>query len=287
MSNPSIRTGSESSSSASWSAARASTRCWRRRSDRSLSWARASRALRSASSRRRRLSPRSATRTSTGPPRLRRQGLGQKAGPVAQRRADDHQPGHRRHGGVVLGDELLGHLGLAALALVGEIEAVTLGEDPVAHLEHLRVGAAALHRDRDQVGAVERLAGDAAALHQRAHGLEPVAVDRRPLVLLGRGRLGHLAIEVALDVAVAAREEVDDRLDVSPVLLAVDVADAGRLASLDVVVEARDPGPASRLRAPRRCGTGTACRAGRASLEPAGRSRRGRSRPARNGGARG
>ena len=58
-----------SSSSASCSAASASTRCWRRRSWRSLSWASARRALRSASSRRRRLSPRSATRTSTGPPR--------------------------------------------------------------------------------------------------------------------------------------------------------------------------------------------------------------------------
>ena len=124
---------------------------------------------------------------------------------------------------------------------------MTLGEDPVAHLKHLRVSAAALHGDRDQVGAVERLAGDASALHQRPHGLEAVAVDRRPLELLGSGRLGHLPIQIALDIAVAAREEVDDRLDVSPVLLAVDVPDAGRLASLDVVIEAWDPRPATRL----------------------------------------
>ena len=207
-----------------------------------MSWARASRALRSASSRRRRLSPRSATRTSTDPPRRTDRASASSGASVAERRAHDHQARHRRDGGVVLGDELLGHLRLAALALVGEIEAVTLGKDPVAHLEDLRVCAAALHGDRDQVGARR------APRRRRCwrcisepDGLEAVAVDRRPLELLGGGRLGHLAIQVALDVAVAAREEVDDRLDVSPVLLAVDVADAGRLASLDVVVEARDP----------------------------------------------
>ena len=83
--------------------------------------------------------------------------------------------GHRRRRGVVLGEELLGHLGLVALGRVGEVEAVALGEDPVADLEDLRVGLGALDRDSDQVGVVERLAGDAAALHQRAHGLEPVA----------------------------------------------------------------------------------------------------------------
>ena len=44
-------------------------RCWRRRSRRIWSCASASFALRSASSRRRRLSPRSATRTSTEPSR--------------------------------------------------------------------------------------------------------------------------------------------------------------------------------------------------------------------------
>ena len=239
-SKPSIRTGSESRSSASCRAASASTRCWRRRSARSLSWARASRALRSASSRRRRLSPRSATRTSTGPPRRLRQRLREQVGAVARARGHDHQPRHRGHGGVVLRDELLGHLVLASLALVGEVEALALGEHAVAYLEDLGVRVRALDGDRDQVGGLERLAGDAAALHQRADGLQAVAIDRGPLELLVAGRLGHLALQVALDVAVAAGEEVDDRLDVSPVLLAVDVADAGRLAALDVVVEAGD-----------------------------------------------
>ena len=124
---------------------------------------------------------------------------------------------------------------------------MALGQQPVADLEHLRVRLRALDRDRDQVGVVERLAGDAAPLHQRAHRLEAVAVDGGALELLGVGRLAHLALEVALDVAVAAGEEVDDRVDPAPVLLAVDVADAGRRAALDVVVEAGDAGAAPRL----------------------------------------
>ena len=119
-----------------------------------------------------------------------------------------------------------------------EVEALAFREHSVAHLEDLGVRARALDRHRDQVGGLERLAGDAAPLHQRPHRLEAVAVGRRPLELLRVGRLGHLALEVTLDVAVAAGEEVHDRLDVSPVLLAVDVAHAGRLAALDVVVEA-------------------------------------------------
>ena len=265
MSKPSIRTGSDSSPSASWSAESASTRCSRRRSWRSRSWASASAALRSASSRSRRLSPRSATRTSTGPPRRAESASASSAGALAQRRADDDQPRDRGRRRVVLGEELLGHLGLVALALVGEVEAVALGEHPVADLEHLRVGLGALDRDRDQVGGVERLAGDAAALHQRAHRLEPVAEDRRALELLGAGRLGHLALEVALDVAVAAGEEVDDRVDPAPVLLAVDVADAGRRAALDVVVEAGDARAPARLGALAGAVLEQPARAGRAS----------------------
>ena len=249
MSKPSIRTGSDSSSSASCSAARASTRCWRRRSVRSLSWASARRALRSASSRSRRLSPRSATRTSTGPPRRVDSASASRLDAVGERRADDDQPGHRRHRGVVLGDELLGHLRLTALALVRQVEALALGEHAVADLEHLGVRPRPLDGDRDQVGRLERLARDAAALHQRPNRLQPVAVGRRALELLGGRRLVHLALEVALDVAVTPRQEVHDRLDVAPVLLAVDVADAGRLAALDVVVEAGHARAPPRLRA--------------------------------------
>ncbi len=48
----------------------------------------------------------------------------------------------------------------------------------------------------------------------------------------------HALVEGALDLAVAAGEEVDDRVDVLAVLLLGDVADAGGLAALDEVVEA-------------------------------------------------
>ena len=60
-------------------------------------------------------------------------------------------------------------------------------------------------------------------------------------------RLLHLRLLVGLDLAVAAGEEVDDRVDVAPVLVLADVADAGRPAALDVVVEAGAAGAAAGL----------------------------------------
>ena len=45
-------------------------------------------------------------------------------------------------------------------------------------------------------------------------------------------------VELSLDLLVAPGEEGDDAVDRAAVLLAVDVADAGRLAALDVVVQA-------------------------------------------------
>src|SRR5262249_37423991 len=157
------------------------------------------------------------------------------------------RPRHRRRGRVVLADELLRHLGRLALALVLEVEALALGEDPVADLEDLGVGVGALDRDPDQVGGADRAAGDPLALEQRGDRLEAVAVPGRPLEFLGRGGGLHLRLLLVLDLAVAAGEEVDDRLDVAPVLLAADVADAGRPAALDVVVEAGTAGTAARL----------------------------------------
>ena len=54
-------------------------------------------------------------------------------------------------------------------------------------------------------------------------------------------------VELALDLAVAAGEEADDRVDVGAVVGLADVADAGGLAALDVVVEAGAAGAAARL----------------------------------------
>ena len=76
---------------------------------------------------------------------------------------------------------------------------------------------------------------------------EPVAVQGGALELPRRRRRLHLRLLVGLDLAVAAGEEVDDRVDVAPVLLLADVADAGRPAALDVVVEAGAAGAAARL----------------------------------------
>jgi hypothetical protein len=67
------------------------------------------------------------------------------------------------------------------------------------------------------------------------------------LELLPLGGGLHLALLLALDLAVAAGEEVDDRVDVAAVLLPADVLDAGRPAALDVVVEAGAAGAAARL----------------------------------------
>ena len=208
----------------------------------------AKRAFRSASSRTRRLSPRSETRTSTVPPRLIASASSRTLSSASHRLPDHDQPRNRRRCRVVLSDELLDHLALLAPAGVGHVEALALGEDAVANLEDLRVRGVVLRRDRDHVGVVERLPRHAPALHQRANRLQAVAVDGRALELLLAGCLLHLALEVALDVAVAAREEARDRVDVAAVLLAVDVADAGRLAALDVVVEARHPRAPAGLR---------------------------------------
>ncbi len=134
-----------------------------------------------------------------------------------------------------------------AFALVLEVEALALGEDAVADLEDLGVGVGALDRDADQVGGPDRAAGDALALEQRADRFQAVAVERRALEFLGLRGLGHLLFLLLFDLAVAAGEEVDDRVDVAAVLLLGDVADAGRPAALYVVVEAGAAGAAARL----------------------------------------
>ena len=185
----------------------------------------------------RRLSPRSAWRTSTGAPR--RSASASASVPSSSTRARDHHlRRHRHRARVVLEHELLGHLGLVALGGVLEVEALAVGEHAVAHLEDLRVGVGPLGRHRDRVERADRLVRDALALEQRAHRLQLVAVLGGLLELLLGRRLPHALVERLLDLPVAARQEVDDRLDVLAVLLLRDVADAGGLAAVDVVVEA-------------------------------------------------
>jgi hypothetical protein len=144
-------------------------------------------------------------------------------------------------------EELLGNLRRLPFRLVVEVEALTLGEDPVADLEHLGVGVRPLGGDPDQVCGPDRSAGDPLALEQRADRLQPVTVDRGALELAGGGGGVHLRLLVRLHLAVATREEVDDRVDVATVLIAADVSDTRRPTALDEVVEAGTAGAASGL----------------------------------------
>src|SRR3954451_7620650 len=140
---------------------------------------------------------------------------------------------------VVLQQELLGHLPYLALDGVLEVEGLAVGEHAVADLEDLRVGVGPVDRDGHDVDRPDRLVGHALALEEGAHGAQAVALERRLLVVArDRGRL-HLVLEVALDLAVAPGEEGHDAVDRLVVLLGRHVADAGRPAALDVVVQAR------------------------------------------------
>ena len=132
---------------------------------------------------------------------------------------------------------------------------------PVDHLaaaerEDLDGGAVALGRDADHVDRAGLAPVRALPLGEVLDREEPVAVARRVLEALVRGRLAHLPLQLAHDRLRVAGEEVDHALDDLAVVLLRDVADAGRVAALDVEVEARDAGVAARASAPRRGGTG-------------------------------
>ena len=92
----------------------------------------------------------------------------------------DDQRRDRERARVVLQDELLGDHGEVLLGRVVEVEGLAILEHPVADLEDLGVGLGALDRDGDGVVGARALVGDALALEQRAHRLQPVALERRP-----------------------------------------------------------------------------------------------------------
>ena len=166
---------------------------------------------------------------------------------LRERRLDDDQRRDRERARVVLEDELLGDDRRRLLALVLEVERLAVGQHAVADLEDLRVGLGALDVDRHRVVGAGALVGDALALEQRADGLQAVAVERGALVVLLARVPVHAVLEIALDLLEAPAQERDHAVDPLPVLLLGHVADAGRPAALDVVVEAGGAGVAARL----------------------------------------
>jgi hypothetical protein len=146
--------------------------------------------------------------------------------------ADDDLAGDARRLAVVLQQELLEHLGLALLALVGQVEGLAVRQHAVADLEHLGVGVRAARRHPDGVDRADRLVGHALALEQRADRLQAVALDRGLLELVDLAASCIRVSRLALDLAVAALEERDDAVDRLPVLRLGVVADAGRPAAL-------------------------------------------------------
>ena len=160
-------------------------------------------------------------------------------GAVGQRGLDHDQRRDRERARVVLEEELLGDDRGRLLALVLEVERLAVAQDAVADLEDLGVGLGALEVDRDRVVRASPLVGDPLALEQGADGLQAVALERRRLVVLLARVPVHALLEIALDLLEATAEEGDHAVDAAPVLLLGDVADAGRSAALDVVVQAR------------------------------------------------
>src|SRR3954447_26369241 len=69
---------------------------------------------------------------------------------------------------------------------------------------------------------------------------EPVAEPRRLLEALVLGGRAHATLELALNRLRVARQELHDAVDDLRIFRSRDVADARRVAAVDVVVEARD-----------------------------------------------
>ena len=129
-----------------------------------------------------------------------------------------------------------------------EVEAVAVDQLAVPEREDLDDGAVALARDPDHVDRPDgRLVG-ALPLGEMPHREEPVAVARRLLEALLLGRALHLLLELAHDRPRVAGEELDHAVDHLAVVLLGHVPDARGQAALDVVIEARNPRVAARLR---------------------------------------
>ena len=275
------------------------------RSTRSASGARPAATAPHAGRRALRRGARGGVRPSAGPPRARAQRCARRArGSGASRRARPRAPRRARRGAreridaaAETGSSTTTCAGTAAASrstaagtprspragaarLVGEVERLAVREHPVANLEDLRVGVgcrAARRRSRRACRRrAWRRAGARAASAPRSSRLRSTAACSNSCAVRGRGL--HPLPRARARSPVVAAEEFDHAVDPVAVLLARDVADAGRAAAVDVVVEARRAGSPARLGAGARADQEDAARAARASRARAWRSSTDRSR---------
>src|SRR5204862_8203892 len=149
-----------------------------------------------------------------------------------------HPRPYRRPRAVVLDAERLQQRRRLLSFDVLEVEAVPVAHPAAAKREDLHRGLVAIGREPEPVDVADAPLFDGLPLAQPADREEAVAVARRLLEALALGRVVHLPLELALDRARVAGEEVDDAVDDLGVGLLRDLVDAGRVAALDVVVEA-------------------------------------------------
>ena len=123
-----------------------------------------------------------------------------------------------------------------------------IDEPAAAQREDLHGRAIVRGGDPDHVDRADRALVGGLPLRQVPDREQPVAVARRLLEPMRLGGRVHLLLELAQDRPRLAREELDHTVDDRAVVVLRDVADARGQAALDVVVEARDPGVAARLR---------------------------------------
>ena len=140
---------------------------------------------------------------------------------------------------VVLLDEAGDDLVVARLAHGLEQEDVAADELAGADREELHGGLVVLAREPDQVELGPRERGHLLALHRPLDGADLVAQRGRGLVVGPLGGRRHLALQRGHERLLPALEEQLHLGDVGAVVVLRDGLDAGALALLDVVQEAR------------------------------------------------
>jgi hypothetical protein len=128
------------------------------------------------------------------------------------------------------------------------VERVAVDHLAAAQREDLHHAAVAVERQPEHVHGADCSLVRRLPLREVADREETIADPRRLLEPLVRGRASHPFLELVEDRVGVARQELDDALDDRCVVLLRDVADARRVAALDVEVEAGDPGVPARLR---------------------------------------